>query len=364
MLDIKINATAKGSDKSLISYFSDNKFENAEEMYLQTLDVFNETIASINTRSIHESGDSSRSRSPIEVYRKIKLPRIDLPKFSGNYLEWQNLKDLFQSIISFDPSLADVQKMHYLKSFLEGEAAQLLKHLGTSSFNYTSKWEMLETRYANKRVIIDSYLNSIISIPTISNETVTDLQFFYDDLLVFIVSKKLGRSSLIEWEKYLSDKIEYPTFAKLDKFLNIRIRTLEALQNAKEIQKFQSHKSKENVTKIKSHNTQIRSAASMSNSCVVCSEKHQLYSCEKFKSLSDFEKRQIVKNKLLCFNCLKRTILFEIVEIKVFLLNVKNPTILYYILHGHCSVLKLSFLIQLMSKNQNLQIMKNKILVQ
>ncbi|XP_051159293.1 uncharacterized protein LOC127280380 [Leptopilina boulardi] len=147
---------------------------------LDTLDTFNETIANINTRLIRDSGESSQSRDSIEPHRRIKLPRIDLPKFNGNYLEWQNFKDMFESMIASEHDLADVQKMQYLKSCLEGEAAQLLKHLGTNSSNYASAWELLETRYANQRVIIDSYLNSFISIPPISNETVTDLKLLRD----------------------------------------------------------------------------------------------------------------------------------------------------------------------------------------
>lgn len=62
-LDVKINAATKGSDKSLIPNFSNNILETAEEIYLQTLDVYNETIANINASSNQNSVDNSRSTS-------------------------------------------------------------------------------------------------------------------------------------------------------------------------------------------------------------------------------------------------------------------------------------------------------------
>lgn len=161
---------------------------------------------------------STNSNSSLDSSKIAKLPRIELPKFSGDYLEWQNFRDLFKSIVASDPNLPEVQKMHYLKSSLSGEPAQLIKHLGTTTENYQSAWNILTKRYENLRAIINSYLNNFLSLPAIVNETVKDLKNLRDktseavqalksldrniesDLLVFIVSQKMGKFSLIEWK--------------------------------------------------------------------------------------------------------------------------------------------------------------------
>jgi hypothetical protein len=57
----------------------------------------------------------------------VKLPRIQLPSFSGSYQEWSSFSDLFISTVHSNASLAGAQKLQYLKSSLSGDAASLIK---------------------------------------------------------------------------------------------------------------------------------------------------------------------------------------------------------------------------------------------
>lgn len=198
------------------------------------------------------SGSLNTTNAFSEYSQIVKLPRIDIPKFSGNYSEWQNFHDLFKSLIVSNNNLQDSQKLHYLKLSLEGSAAQIIKHLNITESNFLSAWNILNKRYENKRLIINSYLNILISLLTVQNDSVQELRNLHDttaevvralknlgrdidnDLLVFIKVKKLSKFSLIEWEKNLGDSNEFPSYEKLDTFLGIRIRTLEAIQSAKD----------------------------------------------------------------------------------------------------------------------------------
>ena len=47
-----------------------------------------------------------------------KLPKLDLPKFEGNVLEWESFWDSFDSAIHSNNTLSEVQKFNYLKSLL------------------------------------------------------------------------------------------------------------------------------------------------------------------------------------------------------------------------------------------------------
>ncbi|XP_026481973.1 uncharacterized protein LOC113389132 [Ctenocephalides felis] len=49
----------------------------------------------------------------------IKLPDINLPKFSGNYSEWNSFIDIYNSLIHNNEQLSDVQRLHYLKGTLK-----------------------------------------------------------------------------------------------------------------------------------------------------------------------------------------------------------------------------------------------------
>lgn len=54
----------------------------------------------------------------------VKLPVIELPKFDGNYELWMPFRDLFESLIASNAAIPAVQKLHYLRSALTGEAAK------------------------------------------------------------------------------------------------------------------------------------------------------------------------------------------------------------------------------------------------
>lgn len=56
------------------------------------------------------------------------LPRIPMPSFSGKFEDWPAFRDLFASVVS-EPTLAKVQKMHYLKTAVKGDAEQLIRNV-------------------------------------------------------------------------------------------------------------------------------------------------------------------------------------------------------------------------------------------
>jgi len=67
---------------------------------------------------------------------RTTLPRIQLPTFSGKYEDWPAFRDLFKSIIGKDTSTSSVEKLHYLKTCLKGEAELLIRSLTTTDENF------------------------------------------------------------------------------------------------------------------------------------------------------------------------------------------------------------------------------------
>ena len=54
------------------------------------------------------------------------LPKISLPSFSGQQEEWEPFRDLFRSLIHLNGGLSGVQKLHYLKTSVLGDAKRAL----------------------------------------------------------------------------------------------------------------------------------------------------------------------------------------------------------------------------------------------
>ena len=55
------------------------------------------------------------------------LPKLDLPQFAGNPLNWQPFWDCFQAAMDSNRSLTGVQKLSYLRAQLQGDRFNIIK---------------------------------------------------------------------------------------------------------------------------------------------------------------------------------------------------------------------------------------------
>ncbi|KAJ8964162.1 hypothetical protein NQ314_005086, partial [Rhamnusium bicolor] len=74
----------------------------------------------------------------------IWLPQINLPTFVGNYDTWLEFRDTFESLIHFNTTIRDIQKLHYLRASLDGSAKQVIHSLEFSEKNYKVAWDLLK----------------------------------------------------------------------------------------------------------------------------------------------------------------------------------------------------------------------------
>jgi hypothetical protein len=63
------------------------------------------------------------------------LPKLSLPVFSGDILEWQSFLDAFDSSVHKNPNLTEDQKFNYLKTQIEGCAAQVIQGFALAHAN-------------------------------------------------------------------------------------------------------------------------------------------------------------------------------------------------------------------------------------
>ena len=102
---------------------------------------------------------------------KMKLPKLQLPNFTGSYTEWTSFMDLFRASVDSNMQLAKSEKLNYLQACLKGDAAKLESSLMITDANYEIAMTLLRDRYENKRCIMQAHLKVICSQPSMKCES-------------------------------------------------------------------------------------------------------------------------------------------------------------------------------------------------
>ncbi|XP_048489204.1 uncharacterized protein LOC125491402 [Plutella xylostella] len=309
-------------------YFANDEYYEVEELYLglqaDLTDLLSECSPSATSR---QSAGAASSNMEAADASQVKLPRIQLPTFSGSYEEFPAFKDLFTSLVDNNVTLSNVQKLHYLKSSIKGEPESLLKHMQVVECNYEPAWKLLQERYNNMRLITNSVLKRLfnqrkISAPTADNirsllDTTNDClnslrnlsisTDSWDPVIIFLVIQKLDPESHQEWEQsaFNGNSAELPKWAELSRFLETKYRTLE-LVNPPQRQKITQSQNRERKYKVHV-STDTNSNNNYNNKekcCSMCKENHTLCHCREFISKVPRERCEFVKSNQLCFNCL------------------------------------------------------------
>ncbi|EZA51527.1 hypothetical protein X777_09742 [Ooceraea biroi] len=138
LLNVKLLQTATAEKQRIIKYFTEEEFLAAEDVYNETTDHLADVIGKLS----HHEPIAASSVSDMSLKESgtvaLQLPRISLPKFSGNFTEWENFRGIFESLVASKESLSNSQKLHDLKASVTGEAALLINHIQIADTNYQS----------------------------------------------------------------------------------------------------------------------------------------------------------------------------------------------------------------------------------
>lgn len=163
-----------------------------------------------------------------------------------------------------------------------------------------------------------SHLHKLMSIPRVLNNLVHDLKRLRDDtnetlqaldnlkrpvhewndLMVYLTAQKLDKS-LQDWEMLLGSRTDVLTYTELDRFIEARIRSCEAVQLTNNVNTFDKPTASSRFGK-SAHAHSISSYTQ----CPLCKDKHSLVRCEKFKSLDVARRKETARGLHCCFNWL------------------------------------------------------------
>ena len=91
------------------------------------------------------------------------------------------LWDALESAIHNNPSLTDVDRFNYLKSYLESTASDSIAGLTLTSANYVEAIATLNKRFGSTQLIVNKHMDCLLSLPTVnSHHDVKGLRHLYD----------------------------------------------------------------------------------------------------------------------------------------------------------------------------------------
>lgn len=243
---------AKAKNKKEAYCFTVGKYENFEELYVQYKSSLREALQQFLTPVTGFPNPAVTNNDNINHCSDVKLPRIQISTFGGKYEEWPTFYDMFSSLIHNNKNISSVQKLHYLKSNLSGEASNLLSNFSTTDANYEEAWKQLVRRYNNKRYNCNAIMRTLFGTKKIQTESANAIrslldttstclkslenlgistEFSYADAsVVHLVILKLDTEYIKQWKQQLnmmSDDL--PTWTQLRDYLELRFRTIEMI---------------------------------------------------------------------------------------------------------------------------------------
>lgn len=152
--------------------FENNYFTavgTAKDLIAQT-QVFDTNLASgQNANNVLSQNDNLK-------FSNVKLPKISLVSYSGAPNKWTQFYDTFSSLVDNNKSLSNVQKFHYLQDTLKDSAAEVIEGLELTDANYDVAWSLLKERFQNKKLIINSHMQQLFNLSSISKASASALR--------------------------------------------------------------------------------------------------------------------------------------------------------------------------------------------
>ena len=155
----------------------DTLITDSEKFLVQNTAVLRAAKAVALTYS--EKSDSEGACNKVSAQTGARLPKIVIPKFSGDPTKWPSFWDQFTALIDRS-SRSPIEKFVYLNSFVTGEAAAVIEGLAMTDINYASAKKLLQERFGRKEKIIFSHIQALLNT---SSSTKTENNWsMYDKL--------------------------------------------------------------------------------------------------------------------------------------------------------------------------------------
>ena len=300
--------------------------QNFDETYADIMEI---KYRLFSDNSNPDESKSNVSRNCTSSRGNIRMPRITIPTFEGGYKNWITFYDLYRVLVHENSDLSNIEKFQYLVSALKGEPLNLIKAFPISDINYNVAYETLVKRYQNKRQLAFFAWQAIDSVK-LQNNSPRAFRFLLDTfqenlailkslelpvdqwnfITFYTLFYKLDSNIRKEFEMTVSSQ-DIPSYESLETFVDNYCKALEHA-GPSSVRTF-TPRNESNSSRAQRNNKPITLTTSQSHSsnlsppppCVYCSNQHFIYHCPEFRKLTIEQRSQTVRDKQLCFNCLR-----------------------------------------------------------
>uniref|UniRef100_A0A146LII4 DUF5641 domain-containing protein n=1 Tax=Lygus hesperus TaxID=30085 RepID=A0A146LII4_LYGHE len=295
-------------------------------------------VSEISQLERDENKAEFQSNATIRTRRKLKLPKIELRKFSGDLKDWLPFWSQFKRIHEDETLDSDDKYNVLLQSTVPGSRARnIVESYHPSDENYGKVVDALKARYGREDILIEVYIRDVLGLVVQNNKpNPLSLVQLYDKLESYLRSlDTLGVTTgkcacilcpmleacmpedfLRAWQRNSSsDDVKDPTkrLENLMKFMKSEVENEERISLARsgfsgktpKISTRQTESKAKEETKGPSTASGLLTTQTRSL-CIFCEGKHSSIDCIRARDEMSFsEKSRIVKNKRCCFLCLK-----------------------------------------------------------
>ena len=176
----------------------------------------------------------------------VKLPKLDVPTFNGNILNWQTFWEQFRISVHERGHISDAEKLVYLRQALkDGTARNTIEGLSRSGEHYNEAIAYLKDRFDRPRLIHQTHVREIMETPRLKDGSGRELRRFHDVIqqhvralkamgceppgpfLTSLLELKLDVDTSFEWQKHSQNCRNTPECQKLLDFINLRAQASE-----------------------------------------------------------------------------------------------------------------------------------------
>ena len=156
-----------------------NHLENTGESLTES------RIRNLSTSPERKVQEQSKSEKEGSSAFMNTLPRLELPRFSGNPLEWPHFISMFKCLVHVMP-LTDTQRMTYFQRTLIGDAKRAIGGMLNHGNLYRNALLELEEQFGNEETVAEAYLQTIFNHPQVTEDDFTQLQSLYTGFVPFL----------------------------------------------------------------------------------------------------------------------------------------------------------------------------------
>ena len=278
------------------------------------------TTPDISASSHHSSASPVTARPPPS---KLKL---EIPRFSGDILQWKDFWHVFSSIMEKETTLSDAEKICHLTTAMQSpEAKTVVQRAAGATDSYAKVVEALEERYDRCKTVYLHHVKKIESQGPIAythaslRESLGFIQDRYqglarnkglslDQYLAAHVELLMDDTCKSHWGVYSAKNKLPPTLDDVCGFLKERMYTLPEEESPSVMPSKRATTTTAKTTTSKPADTRptvLLTQERSSSGCVVCGDQnHYVYQCPTFHSYDVPKRTDIMNQHQLCYNCL------------------------------------------------------------